>query len=253
MTPRRRPDPSAYGEGGPGLRFGVPGNPSSTARFLHRVSPRDQSRMRRAAAVLHVPKGRWVMAESQRVTAVAVFPDRTHAEVALEELRASGFPPEQIGFLVPDGSAGVEVPPLDPGNKAEEGAGVGAAAGGLLGGIVGAALATAVIPGVGPVIAGGLLLGALGGVAVGATGGGILGGLVGLNIPEEEARHHAREFHSGRTLITVQAGDRYEEAVAILGRAAEKPEGGTHGRTDRSRLAGGDQAPGAGSAFVPRP
>jgi hypothetical protein len=192
------------------------------------------------------------MAESERVTAVAVFPDRTHAEYAVEQLQASGFAPEQIGFVVPEDGA-LEVPPLDPGNKAEEGAGVGAAAGGVVGGLVGAALASAAIPGVGPVIAGGLLLGALGGAAVGVTGGGLFGALVGLGLPEEEARHHERQFHSGRTLVTVRVGERYDEAVAILERAAEMPETGTHGRTSLSRLSGGDQAPGTGSAVVPPP
>jgi hypothetical protein len=193
------------------------------------------------------------MAGPERVTAVGSFPDHTHAEYAVEQLRASGFADEQIGFLVPEGSAGVEVPPLDPGNKAEEGAGVGAAAGGVLGGLVGAALASTVIPGVGPVIAGGLLLGALGGALVGATGGGLFGALLGLGLPEEEARHHERQFHSGQTLVTVRAEDRYDEAVAILQEAAQRPETGTHGRTSLSRLSGGDQAPGSGSAFVPQP
>jgi hypothetical protein len=193
------------------------------------------------------------MAEGECVTAVVDFPDRTHAEYAVEQLLAGGFAPEQIGFLVPEGSTEVEVPPLDPGNKAEEGAGVGAAAGGVLGGLVGAALASTVIPGIGPVIAGGLLLGALGGALVGVTGGSLFGALVGLGLPEEEARHHERQFHSGRTLVTVRAEDRYDEAMAILQQAAEQPESGTHGRTSLSRLSGGDEAPGSGSAFVPQP
>ncbi len=193
------------------------------------------------------------MTGSERVTAVGVFPDRTHAEYAVEQLSAGGFAPEQIGFLVPEGSTKVEVPTLDRGNRAEEAAGVGAAAGGVLGGLVGAALASSVIPGIGPVIAGGLLLGALGGSLVGLTGGTLLGALVGMGIPEEEARHHEREFHSGRTIVTVRAGDRYDEAAAILNRALEMPEAGTHGRTSRSRLSGGGEAPGSGSAFVPQP
>jgi hypothetical protein len=200
-----------------------------------------------------IRKGRWVVAGSERGTAVGVFPDRTHAEYAVAQLQASGFAPEQIGFLVPDEATGVEVPPLDPGNKAEEGAGLGAAAGGVLGGLVGAALASVAIPGIGPVIAGGILLGALGGAVAGVTGGTLFGALIGLGIPEEEARHHERQFHSGRTLVTVRAGDRHDEAAAILQRAAEMSETGTHGRTSLSRLSGGDEAPGSGSAFVPQP
>jgi hypothetical protein len=39
-----------------------------------------------------------------------------------------------------------------------------------------------------------------------------------LGIPEEEARFYEGEFHLGRTLVTVQAPGRYEEARDILRR-----------------------------------
>jgi len=100
---------------------------------------------------------------------------------------------------------------------------------------------------------GGLLAAALGGAVTGGTGGGILGALIGLNVPEEEARHCAQQFHSGRCLVTVHAGDRYEEAVAILRRVAERPE---HHHTRHRRFdltSDTDPGDGAGSVFVPRP
>jgi hypothetical protein len=112
----------------------------------------------------------------------------------------------------------VEAPPVPPDTREGEGAVTGAVAGGTLGGLVGAALASVVIPGVGPVIAGGMLVGALAGAVAGVAGGGILGTLVGLNVPEEEARHSERHFHSGRTLVIVRAGDRDAEAAAVLRR-----------------------------------
>jgi hypothetical protein len=187
--------------------------------------------------------------------AVGHFSDRTHAEHAAAELRASGFQAEQIGFLIPGGDPKMEVPCLDPGNRAEAGAGVGSVAGGALGGLLGAALATSIIPGAGPVIAGGMLVAAVAAALAGATGGGILGALVGMMIPEEEARHHHRAFQSGRTLVTVRAEGRYDEALAILRRAAEWEEK-PHGHPGE-RLASLDNGPsendGAGSAFVPRP
>ena len=191
------------------------------------------------------------------VTAVGVFVDRTQAENAVEALRRGGFAEDQIGFLTPDASAKVETPNSpNPGTKAEEGAATGAAAGAALGGVVGAALATAVIPGIGPVIAGGLLAGALAGAVTGLAGGGILGALIGLQVPEEEARHYEREFHSGRTLVTVRTQGRYDDAIAILRDAEEKPEttGHAHARGSLSRLADENRpAPGTGSAFVPQP
>src|SRR5271168_1946952 len=145
------------------------------------------------------------MATSERVTAVGHFTDRTHAEHAVAELQASGFLAEQIGVLIPGGDLKIEVPHVDPGNRAEAGVGVGSVAGGALGGLLGAALATSIIPGVGPVIAGGILLGAVEAALAGATGGGIIGALVGLMIPDKEAEHHHGAFRSGRTLVTVRA------------------------------------------------
>jgi hypothetical protein len=191
--------------------------------------------------------------KTDRRTAVGVFADRTHAEYAVEQLRQSGFSPDQIGFIVPDAPNQVEVPPLDPGTKAGEGAAAGAAAGVALGGLLGAALATVIIPGVGPVIASGLLAAVLTGAAAGAASGGILGALIGLEIPEEQARHYEREFHSGRSLVTVRAGDRYDEAVAILQRAAKWQEPRAHPR-GRSSVLGEDDTggPGGESAVEPR-
>lgn len=193
----------------------------------------------------------------ERITAVEVFADRSHAEYAVEELKRHGFRDEQIGFLVPDAATEIEPPPPLPGTKAEEGAATGAVAGAAVGGLVGAALATVAIPGVGIVIAGGLMAGALGGAVTGLAGGGIVGALVGLSIPEDDARHFARAFHSGRTLVTVRADERYEEAVAILRTAAEKAltsgRGHTHGVLGRLNATEGDTAPGAGTAFSPQP
>jgi hypothetical protein len=102
----------------------------------------------------------------ERMTAVEIFADRTHAEIAVEELKRHGFTEEQIGFLVPDAAGGVEPPPPLVGTKAEEGAATGAVAGAAVGGLVGAALATALLPGVGLVLAGGLMVGVLGVSAV---------------------------------------------------------------------------------------
>jgi hypothetical protein len=196
------------------------------------------------------------MSADGKTTAVGVFADRTHAEFAVEDLLQAGFTREQIGFVTPDAAAGIEPPPpIRPSTKAGEGAAAGAVGGLTLGSLLGVALATAVLPGVGPVIAGGLLAGLVGGAVAGLTGGGILGALIGLKIPEEEARRYEREFHSGRTLVTVQAGDRYEEAVAILESAAARRDPARHGhsRGELSRLEDETPPPGQGTVFTPRP
>ena len=196
-------------------------------------------------------KGRWTVEPTSRHTAVAVFQDRSHAEFAVAELLRNGFGPEQIGVVTPDAGPVVEVPHIPEGTKAREGAVAGAAGGGVLGGVLGAALATVVLPGIGPIVAAGILAGALAGA--GAAGGGVLGALIGLSIPEEEARHHEREFHSGRTLVTVRAEGRYEEAVALLRRVQEMPEveepRRVHSRL--AELADDGDSPGTGSAATP--
>jgi hypothetical protein len=65
-------------------------------------------------------------------------------------------------------------------------------------------------------IAGGILASVLASAAGGAALGGILGALVGLGIPEDEARYYEREIHVGRTLVTVRAPGRADEAREIL-------------------------------------
>jgi hypothetical protein len=197
-----------------------------------------------------------IMKPTGPVTAVGVFVDRTQAEYAVEELRRNGFAADQIGFLTPDAAPSMEKPDEEVNTKAEEGGAVGAAAGAAVGGLLGAALATAFIPGIGPVIAGGLFAGALGGAVTGLVGGGIVGSLIGLQIPEEEARRYEREFHSGRTLVTVRANDRYDDAVAVLCAVEEKSmsKGHSHSRGRLSSLRDeGDSAPGAGTVGSPPP
>ena len=153
---------------------------------------------------------------TQRSTVVGVFRDRSRAEHAVRELHNAGFRNDQIGFAARGGEAPEGSAAMGEGTEAGEGAAKGAVGGGIIGGILGA-LATGLIPGIGPVIAGGLLAGLLGGAAVGAAAGGLMGALVGsMGVPEEEARYYDQEFRSGRTIVTVKADGRYDEAQRIL-------------------------------------
>jgi hypothetical protein len=153
------------------------------------------------------------MREVRRVYYVAVFDDRDDAELAARDLRERGFKNEQIGYAWRDDQGKTRQEGNKAGKLAAEGAGVGV----VLGGIIGAA-AGLLIPGVGPVVAGGILASALTGAVTGAAAGGIAGALVGLGIPEDEARYYDEEFRNGRTLMTVKAGDRYDEASEIARR-----------------------------------
>src|SRR5918911_1753854 len=158
------------------------------------------------------------MTTSNRPTVVGVFHNRDDAERAVDELHRAGFRDDQIGFAARGGETMEGGRTIAEGGTGEagEGAAKGALGGGILGGILGA-LATGLIPGIGPVIAGGLLAGILGGAAIGAAGGGLLGALTGsMGVPEEEARYYDQEFQSGRTIVTVRADGRYDEAQRIL-------------------------------------
>jgi hypothetical protein len=186
-----------------------------------------------------------------RNTAVGVFQDLTHAEHAVDELRQAGFTADQIGFVSPDSTVGVEPPPTDPGTEAGQTAAVGVGVGVALGAVLGAVLSNVVLPGIGPVIVGGLLAATLGGAAVGAASGGVVGALVGMSVPVEEARHYESQFHSGRTLLTVRTDDRYEDAVAVLRRAEQwEPETPAHGGR-MSELADDGGPPDGSSSVVP--
>ena len=85
------------------------------------------------------------------------------------------------------------------------GAGTGGVLGGALGWVVG--IGALAIPGVGPFIAAGPIMAALGGAAIGATAGGIAGGLIGMGIPELEAKRYEGKVKAGNILISVHTDD----------------------------------------------
>jgi hypothetical protein len=100
--------------------------------------------------------------------------------------------------------------------KAPEGATAGAATGGVLGGLAGwlAGIGALAIPGIGPFVAAGPIMAALGGAALGATAGGLTGALIGYGIPEYEAKLYAGKLESGHILIGVHAIDSSEADAA---------------------------------------
>ncbi len=149
-------------------------------------------------------------------TVVGLFSHRSAAEAAIRDLRAAGFSEDRIGVAMQER---VEQADLleDVGGEPAEGAAKGAVTGGLVGGLLGL-LGSVLIPGLGTVLAGGVLASTLAGVGIGAATGGLLGTLIGLGVPEEDARHFDQGFREGGTLVTVDAGVRTPEAVAILAR-----------------------------------
>lgn len=131
--------------------------------------------------------------------------DRPTALSILESLRANGFRTSEISLVMAhrdeDGDIAVEGH-----TKAPEGATTGAGSGLLLGGALGwmAGIGALAIPGLGPFIAAGPIMAALGGAAIGSAAGGVTGGLIGMGFSEYEAKQYETYLQDNNALISVR-------------------------------------------------
>ena len=152
-------------------------------------------------------------------TVVGMFTNRPDAEAAIRELKAAGFGDDRIGVALQDREEQRDLRDLmeTTGREAAGRAATGAVSGGLVGGLIGL-FGSLLIPGIGPIVVGGVLASTLTGAGIGAATGGIIGALVALGVPETDARHFDEGLRSGRTLVTVDAGARTAEALMMLDR-----------------------------------
>jgi hypothetical protein len=152
-------------------------------------------------------------------SAYCIATSQTQASQIVDRLKAAGFVNSDIAILFPD-KRGAKDFGHAKGTKAPEGAAVGAGTGALLGGTLGwlAGIGTLAIPGVGPFIAAGPIMAALGGVALGGTVGGLTGTLVGLGVPEYEAKLYEGKLREGNILLSVHSdeADRLTRAKTIF-------------------------------------
>jgi hypothetical protein len=142
---------------------------------------------------------------------------KTEAQAAMivEDMQKAGFQMGDISVLVPNRGSNRDLG-HEKASKLPEGATTGAVAGGVLGGALGllAGIGAIAIPGLGPFIAAGPIMGLLGGAAAGATAIGVAGALVGLGIPEYEAKQYEAKLRDGNVLISVHTDDRRERELA---------------------------------------
>jgi uncharacterized membrane protein len=134
-------------------------------------------------------------------TIIGMFDDPTTARRALDTLRNSSLPLEDISLIAQntDGTLAAD-------NSGDVSAAQGATVGAVWGGLVG--LAALLIPGIGPFIAFGALGAALTGVVTGAVVGGISAALIDFSgIPEDEAHGYEQQVRDGKTLLAVKARD----------------------------------------------
>jgi hypothetical protein len=136
------------------------------------------------------------------------------AESAVDHLLATGFTNSDISVLLPDDES-TRAFAHEKHTKAPEGTATGVATGGIIGGTLGllAGIGVLAIPGVGPLIAAGPILGALAGLGAGGAVGGVVGALVGMGIPEYEAKRFEGAVKNGGTLLSVHC-ERSEEISA---------------------------------------
>lgn len=143
------------------------------------------------------------------------------AENIVLDLQRAGFTNDAISALFPD-KRGSKDFAHEHNTKAPEGATTGGVAGLGVGAAVGwlAGIGALAIPGVGPFIAAGPIMAALGGAAVGTAAGGIVGALVGMGIPEFEAKRYDAKIRDGNILISAHTenGDQKNTAKDIFKR-----------------------------------
>jgi len=133
-----------------------------------------------------------------------IYKSSMQAERAVDRILAAGFSNNDISVLLPDTQSSKEFA-HEKNTKAPEGTTTGATTGGVVGGTLGllAGVGALAIPGLGPFIAAGPIMGALAGLGVGGAVGGLIGALVGMGIPEYEAKRYEGRVKQGGVLLSV--------------------------------------------------
>src|ERR1044072_2045523 len=156
-----------------------------------------------------------------------VFRTQDNAEKAVSELRKLGIAENRIGIVRPGSAperleAGVPVTDTeDPGMGRAMGAAVGGAMGAAGGATAGLAVASLVIPGIGPLIAFGMVGAGLLGI-VGAAAGSAVGDSVeeelGEGIPHEDVYLYEDALRHGRSVVIayVDEGDQADNAAKAI-------------------------------------
>lgn len=144
---------------------------------------------------------------NKRTAVYGIYRSEVQAEQAAGRLMAAGFRNDDISVLLQDSKGSKDLAHKKD-TKAPEGATTGATTGGILGGALGllAGIGALAIPGIGPFIAAGPIMGALAGIGVGGTVGGLIGALVGMGIPEYEAKRYEGHIKKGGVLLSVHCG-----------------------------------------------
>lgn len=140
----------------------------------------------------------------KKTAVFGIYATVAEAEAAVDALVLARFSNGDVSVLLPDNETTREFA-HEKHTKAPEGTTTGVAAGGTIGGTLGllAGIGALAIPGLGPFIAAGPIMGALAGLGVGGAVGGLVGALIGMGIPEFEAKRYEGRVKSGGVLLSV--------------------------------------------------
>ena len=166
-------------------------------------------------------------------TVAGIFQTREDATRAVEDLRRLGLSDENLSLLSP-GTTAPEAE-ADVETSDTEQPGMGNALGGLVGGAMGAAggmtlgaaAASLLVPGVGPIMAAGIVGAALfgaGGAAAGMAAGGALEDTIAHGLPHDELFVYEDALRQGRTVVIAQLqndGQVYDARAALDAAGAE--------------------------------
>jgi hypothetical protein len=133
-----------------------------------------------------------------------IYKSVAQAEMAVDRMIAAGFLSNDISVLLPDNQSTKQFA-HEKNTKAPEGTTTGGITGGVIGGTLGllAGIGAIAIPGVGPFIAAGPIMGALAGLGAGGAVGGLIGALVGMGMPEYEAKRYEGRVKAGGVLLSI--------------------------------------------------
>jgi hypothetical protein len=147
--------------------------------------------------------------------AFGIYSNEGTADTAVDQLIAGGFSNDDASVLMSDVRGSREFA-MERNTKALEGTAAGAGLGGVVGGTLGllAGIGALAIPGIGPLIAAGPIMGALAGLGVGGAVGGLVGALVGVGIPEYEAQRYVGRVKEGGVLVSVHCDSSQEVSRA---------------------------------------
>ncbi len=163
-------------------------------------------------------------------TVAGIFQSPADAERAVDNIRTSGIAGERISLLAPGTSARAlneDVPTTEteqPGMGKALGGTVGGAMGVASGATLGAAAASLFVPGVGPVLAAGIIGAALfgaSGVAAGMVAGDKIEDNIAPGLPEDELYVYEDALRQGRSVVIVMAesDEQGDTARALLAQA----------------------------------